>query len=106
MELKKVKDGCDRMREDFMLFIVSPVSHADMQVRVKKSRREHSSQRTYVITDNPSAPESEPQESPPLFMQPVISLWHTADGLHAFSIGSLAYRERPVGQKRCHRKAK
>lgn len=79
-----------------------PVSHmqTNMQVLVKKSKPEHSSQRTYVIADHPSKPESKPQGSPTEFMQPVTLLWHTADVLHAFYIGRLAYGEGSVGQRR------
>lgn len=101
MELKNVKYGCDRMRKDLRCSFY-PVSHmqTNMQVLVKKSKTKHSSQRTYVITDNPSKPESKPQESPAQFMQPIILLWHTADVLHAFYIERLAYRERSVSQKR------
>lgn len=65
MELKKVKRGCDRMRGDLMLFVLFRISHADMQVLVRKSETERgSSQRTYITTDNPSKPESKAHESP------------------------------------------
>lgn len=55
-----------------MLFVLFRISHADMQVLVRKSETERgSSQRTYITTDNPSKPESKAHESPLQFMQTV-----------------------------------